>query len=167
MVNINELEEYLKDNLVEKRFNHVLRVRDMAKDLAKHYGMDEKKAEIAALGHDIAKNMKLDELKRIINENNIQTVFMFKDFYSKYQKDEPQETSAMNKMMTWSSLKMKTMTDSTTSKLAEILFQGFNMGIAEGRKLLNHKDLDEEVKDLVEEYVALQEESAAKVKEFL
>lgn len=87
--------------------------------------------------------------------------------YSKYKKDDPQETSAMNKMMTWSSLKMKTMTDSTTSKLAEILFQGFNMGIAEGRKLLNHKDLDEEVKDLVEEYVALQEESAEKVKEFL
>ena len=87
--------------------------------------------------------------------------------YSKYKKDEPQETSTMNKMMTWSSLKMKTMTDSTTSKLAEILFQGFNMGIAEGRKLLNHKDLDEEVKDLVEEYVALQEESAAKVKDFL
>ena len=87
--------------------------------------------------------------------------------YSKYKKDEPQETSAMNKMMTWSSLKMKTMTDSTTSKLAEILFQGFNMGIAEGRKILNHKDLDEEVKDLVEEYVALQEESASKVKQFL
>lgn len=87
--------------------------------------------------------------------------------YSKYEKDEPQETSAMNKMMTWSNLKMKTMTDSTTSKLAEILFQGFNMGIAEGRKLLNHKDLDEEVQDLVEEYVALQEESAAKIKEFL
>lgn len=87
--------------------------------------------------------------------------------YSKYKKDEPQETSAMNKVMTWSTLKMKTMTDSTTSKLAEILFQGFNMGIAEGRKLLNHKDVDEEVKDLIEEYVALQEESAAKIKEFL
>lgn len=71
MVNINKLEEYLKNNLREKRFNHVLRVRDMAKALAKHYGMDEDKAEIAALGHDIAKNMDIDELKRIINENNI------------------------------------------------------------------------------------------------
>lgn len=71
MVDINKLEEYLKNNLIEKRFNHVLRVRDMAKTLAKHYGIDENKAEVAALGHDIAKNMKHDELKRIINENNI------------------------------------------------------------------------------------------------
>lgn len=87
--------------------------------------------------------------------------------YSKYRDEEPQETSKMNKAMTWYTLKMKTMTDSTTSKLAEILFQGFNMGIAEGKKLLNHKDLDEEVKDLVEEYVTLQEESAERVKQFL
>lgn len=71
MLYINELEQYLRENLLEKRFNHVLRVRDMAKLLAKHYGIDEDKAELAALGHDIAKNMKLDELKRIISENNI------------------------------------------------------------------------------------------------
>lgn len=87
--------------------------------------------------------------------------------YSKYREDEPQETSTMNKVMTWYTLKMKTITDSTTSKLAEILFQGFNMGITEGRKLLNHKDVDEEVRDLIEEYVALQEESAERVKQFL
>lgn len=71
MFNINEMEEYLKESLIEKRFNHVLRVRDMAKVLAKHYEIDEYKAEIAALGHDVAKNMKLEELKKIINENNI------------------------------------------------------------------------------------------------
>lgn len=71
MFSINELEQYLKENLVEKRFDHVLRVRDTAVILAKHYGVDEYKAEIAALGHDIAKNTKLDELKKIINDNNI------------------------------------------------------------------------------------------------
>lgn len=51
-------------------------------------------------------------------------------------------------------LNIKTLTDNSVSKLAEILLQGTNMRIIEGRKLLNHKDnMDENVKKLVEEFV--------------
>lgn len=59
------------------------------------------------------------------------------DLYSNYTNKEPHQTNAMNKMMTWYGIQMKTITDDTTSKLSELLMQGTNMGIIEGRRLLN------------------------------
>ena len=82
-------------------------------------------------------------------------------------KKEPHETSAMNKAMTWYGIEMKTMMDSTTSKLAELLMQGTNMGIIEGRRLLNQKSTDEEVHSLVQEYVNMQEKAVERLKDFL
>ena len=89
------------------------------------------------------------------------------DLYSNYSSKEPHETNAMNKMMTWYGIQMKTMTDDTTSKLSELLMQGTNMGIIEGRRLLNHNNIDDEVKDLLQEYVDMQEEAVEKLKRFL
>ena len=62
------------------------------------------------------------------------------DLYSNYSSKEPHETNAMNKMMTWYGIQMKTMTDDTTSKLSELLMQGTNMGIIEGRRLINQNN---------------------------
>ena len=87
--------------------------------------------------------------------------------YPKYSDKSARETSTMNKMMTWYGIEMKTMMDKSNSKIAEILLQGTNMGIIEGRKLLNHKNPDEKVNKLVEEYVKNQEEAVEKLKEFL
>ena len=58
------------------------------------------------------------------------------DLYSDYSMKEPHETNAMNKMMTWYGIQMKTMTDDSTSKLSELLMKGTNMGIIEGRRLI-------------------------------
>lgn len=71
MLNIDEMKQYLKENLLENRYNHTLRVMETAVKLAEINEVDRKKAEIAALGHDIAKNMTIDELKDIIEKNNI------------------------------------------------------------------------------------------------
>ena len=46
------------------------------------------------------------------------------NLYSNYSDKEPHETNTMNKMMTWYGIQMKTITDSTTSKLSELLMQG-------------------------------------------
>jgi hypothetical protein len=62
---------------------------------------------------------------------------------------------------------MKTMMDDSTSKIAELLLKGTNMGIIEGRRLLNHKDTDKEVHELVQEYVDMQEDAVEKLKQFL
>ena len=89
------------------------------------------------------------------------------ELYPEYSSKEPHETSAMNKTMTWWGIEMKTMKDDSTSKLAELLMQGTNMGIIEGRRLLNDKDEDTEVHKLVQEYVAMQEDAVEKLKKFL
>ena len=82
-------------------------------------------------------------------------------------KKEPHETSTMNKVMTWYGIEMRTLTDHSNSKIAELLMQGTNMGIIEGRKLLNHKDIDEDTHAIVEEYVNMQEKAVEKIKKFL
>lgn len=90
-----------------------------------------------------------------------------KKIYSKYSDKEPHETNTMNKIMTWYGVQMKTLTDHSNSKIAELLLQGTNMGIIEGRKLLNHKKVDQEIKDLLNEFIIMQEDSVEKLKTFL
>ena len=90
-----------------------------------------------------------------------------KDMYPEYSEKDPKETNTMNKVMTWYGIQMKTMNDQSNSKIAELLMQGTNMGIIEGRKLLNHKNSDENVNELVSEYVEMQERAVERLKEFL
>ena len=88
--------------------------------------------------------------------------------YANYkQEDNPKETSMMNKAMTWYGIEMKTFTDTSNSKIAELLMQGTNMGIIEGRKLLNNKKVDPEVEELISEYVTMQEDSVENLKKYL
>lgn len=88
--------------------------------------------------------------------------------YGKYNSsDEPHETNMVTKMMTWYGINMKTLTDKSNSKIAELLMQGTNMGIIEGRKILNNKDISKEVRDLVSEYVTMQEDSIEVLKKYL
>ena len=89
------------------------------------------------------------------------------EIYPDYSDKEPHETSTMNKVMTWYGIEMKTLTDHTTSKLAEILMQGTNMGIIEGRRLLNQKSTDEKINSLVEEYVNMQEKYVETLKYYI
>lgn len=89
------------------------------------------------------------------------------EIYPEYNEGKPHETNAMNKVMTWYGIEMKTMMDDSVSKIAELLLQGTNMGIIEGRKLMNHKHTNPEVNSLVEEYVAMQEDAVEKLKSFL
>lgn len=89
------------------------------------------------------------------------------ELYPEYSSDEPHKTNAMNKVMTWYGIEMKTFMDDSTSKIAELLLQGTNMGIIEGRRLLNRKDTDESVHSLIQEYVDMQEDAVEKLKHFL
>lgn len=90
------------------------------------------------------------------------------DLYSNYTLKEPHETNAMNKMMTWYGIQIKTMTDDTTSKLSELLMQGTNMGIIEGRRLINqNSDASQDVKDILNDFVVMQEDSVETLKKYL
>lgn len=87
--------------------------------------------------------------------------------YHKYDDGKPHETNIVNKAMTWSGINMKTMMDNSNSKIAELLLQGTNMGIIEGRKILNEKKLNREVRDIISKYVRMQEESVEILKKYL
>lgn len=89
------------------------------------------------------------------------------EIYAKYSDKKPHETNTMNKVMTWSQVNMKTLTDTSNSKIAELLLQGTNMGIIEGRKLLNHKDVNEEINELVNNFVNMQEKCVETLKTYL
>ena len=90
------------------------------------------------------------------------------NIYSRYNDtDTPHETNALEKVMTWYGIEMKTITDHSDSKIAELLLKGTNMGIIEGRRLLNHKEVDKTVHELIDEYVTMQEDSANDLKNYL
>lgn len=87
--------------------------------------------------------------------------------YPEYSNKSPHETGTMTKMMTWYGIETKTLNDKSNSKIAELLLQGTNMGIIEGRKLLNHKNVDKKINDLAQTFVDMQEEAVERLKEFL
>lgn len=90
------------------------------------------------------------------------------DLYYNYSSKEPHETNAMNKLMTWYGIQMNTIVDDTTSKLSELLMQGTNMGIIEGRRLLNQNaDADKDVKNILNDFVVMQEDSIETLKKYL
>ena len=91
------------------------------------------------------------------------------NIYSQYtMTKDPQETNAMNRMMTWYGVNMKTMNDKSNSKISELLMQGTNMGIIEGRRLLNNNpSIDNEVRQILNDFVVMQEDSVETLKKFL
>ena len=63
---------------------------------------------------------------------------------------------------------MKTMTDQSNSKISELLLQGTNMGIIEGRRLLNNNpSIDKDVRQILNDFVVMQEDSVETLKKYL
>ena len=91
------------------------------------------------------------------------------ELYAQYTTEKkPHETSKMQKMMTWYGVQMRTITDDTPSKLSELLMQGTNMGIKEGRRLINNNNrIDDNIKNILHDFVTMQEDSVETLKRFL
>lgn len=120
--------------------------------------------------HFILDKVEDDALKNELNNqyNKYKEILdKIHKIYPEYSDNKPHETNTMNKVMTWYGIEMKTLMDNSTSKIAELLLQGTNMGIIEGRKLLNHKETNDEINSLVQEYVDMQEQAVEKLKTFL
>ncbi|MDD7392014.1 bis(5'-nucleosyl)-tetraphosphatase (symmetrical) YqeK [Fusobacterium gastrosuis] len=67
--NFEDLKEIVKSKVSIKRFNHIMAVVDMSIKLAKIYNADIEKCKIAALLHDICKEMNMEEMKKICKNN--------------------------------------------------------------------------------------------------
>ncbi len=66
MYNINEYRTVIRERLSDYRFYHSLCVAESAKELAKRYGADENKAEVAGILHDVCKEEEPDVQLEII-----------------------------------------------------------------------------------------------------
>lgn len=90
------------------------------------------------------------------------------NLYSNYSEKEPHQTNTMNKMMTWYGVQMNTIKDKSNSKISELLMQGTNMGIIEGRRLLNqNQEIAPDVKSILNDFVVMQEDSVETLKKYL
>ncbi len=83
-----------------KRLKHILGVVKMAKHLAKIYDIDEAKAEIAALMHDYCKYDDINEIKKLLSNEEISecekypflyhakgSAYIYKKLFNNYDED--------------------------------------------------------------------------------
>jgi predicted HD superfamily hydrolase involved in NAD metabolism len=70
-MNRKEALAIVKQQLPNQRYQHTIGVLETAVTLAKRYGADVQKAELAAIFHDYAKFRSKDEMKRIIIEQKM------------------------------------------------------------------------------------------------
>lgn len=66
----------VKGQLTEHRYIHTIGVMETAISLAKTYGADEKKAEMAAIFHDYAKFRPKEEMQNIILEQKMPSLLL-------------------------------------------------------------------------------------------
>lgn len=71
MKTYEEIKQKVKDNLSEKRFYHSECVEERCIELAKLYEVDEEKARLVGISHDIAKEMTHQEKLEYVQNNNI------------------------------------------------------------------------------------------------
>lgn len=82
--------------------------------------------------------------------------------------DFPKELNPAQKMMGWMSVEWSTLEDKSNSKISEMMIQGSNMGIIKGVKLLNNNpELNDNIKNIINEFVKFQENSIEQLKKYL
>lgn len=71
-MDLNEIKEYVKENLSEKRYNHSVGVMERSIELAKKYGADVDTCAKIGIAHDIAKELSEEEKLEYVKNNNIE-----------------------------------------------------------------------------------------------
>ena len=87
--------------------------------------------------------------------------------YNNYSEEDPHEIGSLTKVMTNYMSNIKIVNDNTDSKIVEILLQGTNMGIIEGRRILNNKKLAKKVINLLNNFINQQEIIVEDLKKYL
>lgn len=82
MYEVEKIKEDLRCMLSKRRYNHSLNVASVAKELASIYNVDEEKAYVAGLTHDIAKEFSDEENKYYLNSYHLDE-YLLSDEYKK------------------------------------------------------------------------------------
>lgn len=81
---------------------------------------------------------------------------------------EMKDTPSMQKAMSWMGIQLNTANDSSNSKLSELIIQGNDMGVIKGAKLLNNYSfMNKEIKNILSDFVRLQEKNIDDLKQYL
>ena len=76
MDSIKEIKDYIEKNFSEKRKSHTEGVRTTAIELAKRYGADPQKAEIAALFHDMYRGVSENSLNYYVKHLGLDSKYL-------------------------------------------------------------------------------------------
>ena len=118
----------------------------------------------------VIKKVEDEEFKNLLNtqHNEYQNIFdRTQELLIKHH-EGIEDTPTMQKAMSWMGIQMNTLTDTSNSKLSELLIQGNDMGVVKGTKLLNHYSfMNNEIKNIVSDFVRLQEKNIDDLKKYL
>ena len=79
-----------------------------------------------------------------------------------------EDTPPLQIAMSWMGIQISTLTNTTDSKLAEILIQGNDMGIIKGTKLLNSTPFKQDsIRNILNDFVGLQQDNINELKKYL
>ena len=118
----------------------------------------------------VIKKVEDEEFKNLLNtqHNEYQNIFDRTQELLIQNNETIQETPMMQKAMSWMGIQFNTIADTSTSQLSELLIQGNDMGVVKGTKLLNHYYfMNNEIKNIVSDFVRLQEKNIDDVKKWL
>ena len=118
----------------------------------------------------VIKKVEDEEFKNLLNtqHNEYQNIFDRTQELLIQNNEEIQETPMMQKAMSWMGIQFNTIADTSTSQLSELLIQGNDMGVVKGTKLLNNYSfMNNEIKNIVSDFVRLQEKNIDDLKKYL
>ena len=111
-----------------------------------------------------------EKFKKLLNEqhNEYQNIFDRTQELLVQANEDMKDVPSMQKAMAWTGIQLNTINDKSNSKLSELLIQGNDMGVIKGTKLLNESSFTTpEIKNLLSDFVRLQEKNIDDLKKFL
>ena len=119
---------------------------------------------------DIITKVEDKEFEKLLNEQKADYENICNEaiqILKKYGKEQ-KELNKMTKMSSYMMVKMKTMTDCSTSNLAKMMMEGSNKGIIEiTEKLNNYEEKDEEIVSLANKLLETEQNNLDDLKKFL
>lgn len=111
-----------------------------------------------------------EKFKKVLNNQHdeYQNIFDRSQELLIQQGENYEDVPTMQKVMSWTGIQMNTMSDKSNSKLSELLIQGNDMGVVKGNKLLHNNEFTTpEIKNLLSDFIRLQEKNIDDLKKYL
>ena len=118
----------------------------------------------------VGEKVQDEKFQKLLDEqhNEYQNIFDRTQELLVQNNETIEDVPMMQKMMGWTGIQINTMNDKSNSQLSELLIQGNDMGVIKGTKLLNSSSVTTpEIKNLLSDFVRLQEKNIDDLKKFL